>query len=108
MEVIPAPRIELSAASRAAIPAAHVLMNGQYRAAGPAQDGFLIPFTLRPYSGRVISECVMAVLACIVNATALHFDGDDVGGAMPVLAARLRIDIDALRGWRIQGHSAKK
>jgi hypothetical protein len=27
---------------------------------------------------------------------------------MPVLAARLRIDIDALRGWRIRGHSAKK
>ena len=43
----------------------------------------------------MIGERLVTVLAGVVDATTFHLDGDDVGGAVIVLAAGLRIKINA-------------
>ncbi len=46
----------------------------------------------------------MTVLAGIVDATALHSDGDDVSGSVVVLATGLRIEIDPANFWKSRNH----
>lgn len=43
----------------------------------------------------MIGERLVTVLARVVDTTTFHLDGDDVGGAVIVLAASLRVKIDA-------------
>jgi len=43
----------------------------------------------------MIGQCVVALLAGIVDAAALHLDGDDVELGPIVSAARLRVQIDS-------------
>ena len=44
-------------------------------------------------------EHLVAILAGIVDAAALHFDGDNVRGTAVVLAASLRVEIAAAHEW---------
>jgi hypothetical protein len=41
----------------------------------------------------------MAILACVVNAAALHFDCDDIDRLVEVCAPGLGIDIDPADFW---------
>jgi hypothetical protein len=106
MVMTSASRIELLTASWTARLALHVLMNGQLRATGATEHRSLIPFSLRPDLKRVIGERSVAIFAGIVDATALHFDGDNVRGSVIVLAPSLRIKIDATNFWKSRNHRA--
>jgi hypothetical protein len=104
--MVPTAGIERLAASRASRFALHVLMYGQLRAAGAAKYCSLMELALRPDLDRVPRERVVAILAGVVRAAALHLDRDDVGWTVIVLAACLRIEIDATRAWKIPSHWA--
>jgi hypothetical protein len=59
----------------------------------------------------MICERDVAVFASVVDTAAFHLDGDDVGGGVIVEAAGLRIEVEAVNGWRIwmggRGHERK-
>ena len=95
MIVISTPRIERLTATWAPGFALHVLLNGEFCAAGAAEDCLLVPLALRPDFDRMIGERGVAVLARIVDATALHLDCDNVGWSPIMLTTSLRIQIDA-------------
>src|SRR5450755_2222010 len=110
MVVIAAPGIELLTAACAPRSTVHVFLNRQLRATGSAENCLLIPFDLRPDPNRVIGERRVAVFACVVNATALHLDRDNVSRPMIVGAPGLRIQVEAahLRNLRRHGASWKR
>jgi hypothetical protein len=54
-----------------------------------------VKVALGPNLGRMIGESVVAILAREVHAAALHLNRDDVRGPMIMLAACLRVEIDA-------------
>lgn len=89
MVVVSTSRIKALAAYRAARFALHVLVNAYLRSARSAEYCHLVPFTLRPDFDLVIGEGSVAILAGIVNAAALHLDGDDVSRPVIMLAAGL-------------------
>jgi len=95
MIVISTPRIERLTATWAPGFALHVLLNGEFCAAGAAEDCLLVPLALRPDFDRMIGERGVAVLAGIVDATALHLDRNNVAWPVIVPAASLRIKIYA-------------
>jgi len=59
----------------------------------------------------MIRERDVAVFASVVDAAALHLDGDDVGGGVVMEAAGLRIEVEAVnegRSWMGgRGHERK-
>jgi hypothetical protein len=75
--------------------ALEVLTDGQFGAARSAKDRFLIPLLLGPNLDRVICQHHMAVFACEIKTTTLHFDRNDVRRLVVVMATGLGIDIDA-------------
>lgn len=93
--VIATAGVEMPVAVWAAELAVHVLVDGQFRAAGTTENCFLVPFASRPNFNRMIGESFVTILASVVDATTFHLDGDDVRGTVIVLAARLRVKIDA-------------
>ena len=93
MVVICAFRIEVCPANRAARFTLHVLADGQLRSAGPAEYCFLVPVTLGPHLDLMIGERSMAILARIVDTTALHLDGNDVSRTPIVFATGIRIKV---------------
>jgi len=54
----------------------------------------VVPFRPRPHGRRVPGERIVAVLAGIIDAAALHPDRNDVERRMPMDAARFAIEID--------------
>ena len=106
MVVVATSGIELPAAIGTRIPTPQVLMDGELCAASAAKDCFLVPFTLRPHLDRMTGERCVAILAGVIDPAALHLDGNDVGGAGPMSATGLGIEIDAAHFWKIRGHSA--
>jgi hypothetical protein len=95
MIVISTPRIERLTATWAPGFALHVLLNGEFCAAGAAEDCLLVPLALRPDFDRMIGERGVTVLAGIVDATALHLDRNNVAWPVIVPATSLRIKIYA-------------
>jgi hypothetical protein len=87
--------IEMLVAAWTAEVALHVLVDGQFRAAGTTENCFLVPLASRPDFNRMIGESFVTILAGVVDTTTFHFDGDDVREAVIVLAAGLRVKIDA-------------
>jgi len=77
-----------------------VFANGKLCAAGSAQNGLLVEFAAWPDLDGMTGERDVAVLAGVVHAAALHFDGDNVGGRMVVQATRLRIELQPADVWR--------
>ncbi len=78
--------------------------DGEFGAAGAAENGWREPFGLRPRDEGVIAEGVVAVFAGVVSGAAFHFDGDDVGRAMVVEAAGLGIEVEAADFWNVCRH----
>jgi hypothetical protein len=99
MMVVAASGVEARLAGRATGVALEVLGDGEFGAAGSAEDGRLVQFALRPNLDRMVSEGHMTILAGIVEAAALHLDGDDVGGLVVVEAAGLGIKVQAANFW---------
>ena len=95
MVVVGAGGIEGGEAVGAAGIAMEVPVNGQFPFAGAAQNGELIEFGARPDGDWVVGQGHMAIFAGIVEAAAVHFDGDDVEWGVEVNAAGLRIEMDA-------------
>ena len=69
--------------------------DGEFGAAGTAEDGLVVPFGLRPGLDRMVSEGVVAVFAGVEEATAFHFDSDDVERRVVMETAGLGIEIQA-------------
>jgi hypothetical protein len=104
MMVVATSGIELLPTARAATFALQIVMDSQLFPTGATKYGWLTPITLGPNLDRMIGERVMTILACVVDATALHLDGDDVSGSVIVLATSLRIKIDATNFWKSRTH----
>ena len=104
MIVISTPRIERLTATWAPGFALHVLLNGEFYAAGTAEYRLLVPLPLWPDFDRVIGECGVTIFAGIVDATALHLDRNNVARSVIVLATSLRIKIDAANLGKSRNH----
>ena len=91
-------------ASWTGISALHVLLNTQFRPAGPTKNRFLTPFTLGPDFDRMIGQRSMAIFACIINSATLHLDRNNVSRPVPMPAPGLRIEIDPAHFWKIRSH----
>jgi hypothetical protein len=101
-------RIELGAASWATKLALQVLMDRQLYPTGTTKYRFLAPFALGPDFDFVFGQRRVALLARVVDATALHLDRNDVGGSVEVFAPGLRIEIHATHLWKVRSHGTKK
>ena len=104
MVVVTAGRIEESLASGAARAALYVLRDGEFGAAGSAEDGKVVPCGLRPDFDGMAGDGDVAILAGVVDAAALHLDGDNVGGAVVVGATSLGIEVQAADFGSVCGH----
>ena len=100
MVVVAAGRVERRVASGTARVAREILRDGEFDAAGSAEDGGLAPFGLRPDFDGMAGESNVAILAGVVEAAALHLNGDNVGGPVVVEAAGLGIEVQAVDLWR--------
>ena len=70
-------------------------MYGQLAAASPAKYRLLLPLPLRPQDNWVARKRLVAILARVIHAAALHLDRDNVRRPVVMLAACLRIQLDA-------------
>ena len=104
MIVFSTPRIEQLPAGWAPGFALPILVDGHLRATGATEYGWLAPLCLGPDVDRVIGKHRVAVFAGEVDATALHLDRNNVSGSVVVLAARLRIKVDATNFWKSGNH----
>ena len=104
MVVVAAGGVERGLARRAAEVGVEIDGNGEFGAAGTAEDGWFEPIGLRPRLEAMVGEGIMAVFASVIESAALHFDGDDVERGMVVKAAGLRIEIQAVDFWNGRRH----
>ncbi len=95
MVMVAAGGVEGSVAGGAAGIAMKVLGNGEFGAAGSAEDGGLVPLGLRPDLDGMAGQGRMAILASVIEAAALHPDCDNVGGAVVVEATGLGIEVQS-------------
>ena len=95
MMMVPAPRIETRAALRAARFTLHILRDTQLRAALAAQNCFLRPLLPRPRLDRMPSQSVMAILARVKFAAALHLDRYDVRRPVIMRATGLAVEVNS-------------
>jgi|SRR5215472_8265904 len=105
MVVVAAGGIERGLARGTAGIAPKVLGDGEFGAAGSAEDSRVVPFGLRPDLDGMVSKGDVAILAGVVEAAAPHLDGDDVGGAVVVEAAGLGIEVQSADFWSVCRHS---
>jgi len=105
MVVVAAGGVEGGLASGAAGVAREVLGDGKFGAAGSAEDGWVMPFGLWPDLDGMAGEGDVAILAGVVEAAALHLDGDDVHEAVVVEAAGLGIEVQAADFGSVCRHS---
>ena len=95
MIMFSAPGIEPRSTTRAAGFALHVLSYAQLCPASPAKYRLLLPLALRPHDNRMPRERLVAIFARVIHAAALHLDRDDVRRPVVMVAASLRIQLDA-------------
>ncbi len=69
--------------------------DGEYGAAGAAEDAGFVEFGGGPGLEGMIGEGVVAILAGVKEAATFHFDGDDVERGVVMEAAGLRIEMEA-------------
>jgi len=108
MVVAAASGVEGGPAGGAARVALKVLGDGEFGAAGTAEDGRLVPLGLRPDLDGMAGEGDVAILAGVIESAALHLDGDDVGGAVVVEAAGLGIEVQSADFWSFCWHGEPK
>ena len=106
MVVVSASWIEHRATARALVGAFEVLPDGQFHSANPAQDRALVPVASQPDYDFVVGQCVVAVLARIVGATALHLDCDDIDWLVVVSATSLSVKTDSVNVGSRLGHTS--
>lgn len=99
MVVVAASGIERRGTYGAARFALQVFANRKFCTAGSAQNGLLAEFAEWPHLDGMTGERDVAVLAGVVRAATLHFDGDNVCRRMVVQATRLRIEIQPTDVW---------
>ena len=99
MIVVAAGGVEGGVARGADRIALEVSGDGEGGAAGAAEDSVLMELGGRPRLDGVIGESIVAVFACIEEAAAFHFNGDDVERGMVVEAAGLGIEMEAVDIW---------
>lgn len=92
--VLAALGIEGRAATGTSAFTSKILTNGKLPRAGAAKHRFLVPLGARPHLSWVAGKCLVAILAGIVDAAALHPDGSDVVRCMPMETSRIAIDVD--------------
>jgi hypothetical protein len=95
MVVVAAAWIEVRLAGWAPVLAVQILPNAKFCTAASAQHGGLIPIAFGPHLYWMASQCVMAILAGVVDAATLHLDRNDVLRLAVVSAASLRIEADS-------------
>ena len=95
MVVVAATRIETRTARWAARFALHVFCDAQVRAAVAAQNYFLRPFLSRPRLDRMSGQRVMAILARVKFAAALHLDRYDVRRPVIMRATGLAVEVNS-------------
>jgi hypothetical protein len=93
MVVVAAAWIESCMTMRAAGIGLDIGRDGDFGAAGSAQDSLRLPFGLRPGFEGVVGKGAVAILAGIVGGAAFHLDGDDVEGGVVVEAAGLGVEV---------------
>jgi len=79
----------------ARIAARHVLRDAQLISAGAAEHRRLVPFRLQPDLDWMSSQSLVTLFASVMDAAALHLDGDDVEFGSIVSAARHGVEINA-------------
>jgi hypothetical protein len=104
MIMLSTPRIEQLPARWAPGFALHILVDGHLRATGATEYSWLAPLCLGPDFDHVIGERGVAVFAGIVDAAALRLDRNNVSGSVIVLAACLRIKVEATNFWKSRNH----
>lgn len=104
MIVFAAAGIKGGAATTTCVAAREVLLDAHFLSADAAQDGEFSPLRLRPDLDGMVSQGIVAVFACVINAAALHLDRNDVESGSIVSAARLRIEIDSENLWAREYH----
>lgn len=90
--------VEFRPANGTTMPAFQVLLDGKFAAAYAAEDGESIPFTMRPNGRLVTGKGGVAIVTGVELTAALHPDGDDIAGRMPMRAPSLRIHFQPLHG----------
>ena len=85
--------IKQGAAIWATVIACHIAIDAHFISASAAEHRNLIPFSLRPDLDRMASQGLVTFLAGVVDAAALHLDGDHIESGPVVSAAGLRIQI---------------
>jgi len=89
--MLPATWIKLRFARGTTILAFHVVVDGQLSSTAATQDCFLCPFTPRPDLDLMVCERLVAVFTCVINATAPHFDRDDIDRCMVMQTSGLLV-----------------
>lgn len=91
-----AARIEGGAAEGALGVGGKIGGNGESGMASAAEDGGFVKFGRGPGLEGMAGESVVAILAGVEKAAALHFDGEDIERGMIVEAASLRVKLEAV------------
>lgn len=95
MIVVLAAWVEWRVTDRALKTALQILLDGQFGAAGTAENRPVVPFTLGPNLYRMVCQNRVAIFARIKHTAAPHLDGDDVGWPVIVLAPSPQIKFQA-------------
>lgn len=95
MMMVFAAGIEARAASWALRSTLQIFIDGKFSSARSAEHSFAVPLRARPNGKFVARQFNVAIFAGVVNAAALHFDGDDIECAAVVPAAGLRVEINS-------------
>jgi hypothetical protein len=96
--------VEGRAAVRTSVGHVQVIANRHFAATGATKDGLLMPRAFRPGRKRMIGKRIMAILARVVEPAAFHPDRYDIAGRMPVRAACLGIEVEAVDAHTIRIH----
>ena len=102
-----AARIEPCLACGTLIRAIQILPDTYLPPAISAHHCQLIPFAARPDFDRVVGQGIVAILARVIEAAALHLDSHDVQYLVVMNAASLRIQINSVHGGMEFGHAYK-
>src|SRR5258708_3907275 len=91
--------VERRGAGGAPVGAGEIVAGPQLPPPRAPQDRGPVPPRDGPHGRRVVGQFVVALAARVIGPAAAHPDGDDIQRAVPVGAARLRIEVDAFDGW---------
>jgi hypothetical protein len=92
--MIAAAGIKIGGAIWTLVAASQILRDAQFVSAGATEYGRLVPVRLWPDLYRVVCQCLVALLAGVIDATTFHLDGNDVEVGPVMSAPCLGIEIN--------------